>query len=326
VTWYRPGVAVIALSVVYGISFFVRWRIAKILNAHPQRGIDDDELIEIKDLVKDSDSALLFRVTSKLASKFDGELIFLLEKDDSPNAWATSHGGKNWIAITTGALDFFTEQELDSVLLHELGHIQNRDSAMTRRMLGEIESLRFYWIGLNWIELTIFELLWAWFTSIFDEGGIIALIFTIVGVVIAIPIIILITVFQIPIAVAWVASIWFTKWFSWNRELLADDRVKSTANEARHLATAFARMENELYSKAPSVFKRIEMWAEQGSDEGWRRKRESPFEKLGYNTDTVGFTGVFASLFSTHPSPKTRIRRVLDIDRRAADEFISRSR
>jgi len=323
-TWYRPGIAFFALFVVYGISFYVRWKYGKILNTYPQSAIDNDQMVDIEDLVRDSDSELLFRVTSRLASKFDGKLTCLLSKDDRPNASTLTHSDNNWIILTTGALDFWSEQELDSILLHELGHIQNQDYPKTRRMLGEIQSLRFYWIGLNWIERTIIELIWAWFTSIFGEGGIVALVLTIIAVAISIPIIILITILQLPVGIAWVFSIWLEKWFSWNRELLADDRVKLSTDGARNLAKAFARL--EINSKAPSWFKRVEIWADQDSDQGWLRKRESPFENLKYPTEIVGFAGAFDSLFSGHPSNTTRIRRVLDLDKRAARDFISRTR
>ena len=112
---------------------------------------------------------------------------------------------------------------------------------------------------------------------------------------------------------------------------LVDDRVKSSAVDARNLAAAFARYEVKLNSNKPSLFKRFEMWVKQGaareaSEKGWIRKKESPFSKLGYDKNIVGFTGLFDSLISTHPSPMTRIRRLLDLDRSATRDFISRKR
>ncbi len=326
-TWYRPGIAIIALSVVYGISFYVRWKLGKILNAYPQSAIDNGKYTDIEDLGRDSENALLFRVTSRLASKYDGKLTFLLETNEVPNAAAVAHSDNAWIILSTGALYFWSEQELDSILLHELAHIENEDSPKTKRMLGEIQSLRFYWIGLNWIERTLVELVWAWFTSIFDGGGIVGLVLTIIAVAISIPILILITILQIPVGIAWVFSIWLQKWFSWNRELLADDRVKTSTDGARNLAKAHARVEIK-GPKPLSFLKRIEIWAEQDTANGWLRirKRESPFESLEYPTKMVGFTGAVESLFSTHPSNITRIRRLLDLDKRGARDFISRIR
>jgi Zn-dependent protease with chaperone function len=107
---------------------------------------------------------------------------------------------------------------------------------------------------------------------------------------------------------------------------LVDDRVKSSAVGARNLAAAFARYEVKLNSNKPSLFKRFEMWMEHDSEKGWIRKKESPFSKLGYDKNIVGFTGLFDSLISTHPSPMTRIRRLLDLDRSATRDFISRKR
>ena len=63
----------------------------------------------------------------------------------TPNAFATGRNPKNAvIAITTGLSNLLTQDELEGVLAHELGHIRNRDiliSTMAAALAGTISSL-----------------------------------------------------------------------------------------------------------------------------------------------------------------------------------------
>jgi heat shock protein HtpX len=53
--------------------------------------------------------------------------VYIIE-DDAPNAFATGRNPENAsIATTTGILQRLTPEELEGVIAHELGHIQNRD-------------------------------------------------------------------------------------------------------------------------------------------------------------------------------------------------------
>jgi len=73
---------------------------------------------------------------------------------DSPNAFATGRNPKHAsVAMTEGILNLLTDEELEGVLAHELGHVRNRDiliSSVAATLAGAITVLaRFgYWASL----------------------------------------------------------------------------------------------------------------------------------------------------------------------------------
>jgi heat shock protein HtpX len=73
---------------------------------------------------------------------------------DSPNAFATGRNPKHAsVAVTNGILNLLTDEELEGVLAHELGHVKNRDiltSSIAATLAGAITMLARmgYWASL----------------------------------------------------------------------------------------------------------------------------------------------------------------------------------
>src|SRR5580704_3563117 len=72
---------------------------------------------------------------------------------DSPNAFATGRNPKHAsVAVTHGILNLLTDEELEGVLAHELGHVKNRDiltSSIAATLAGAITILArmAFWFG-----------------------------------------------------------------------------------------------------------------------------------------------------------------------------------
>ncbi len=90
----------------------------------------------------------VYRIVERLASRMGVPIPRLyLIPSDSPNAFATGRNPSHAaVAVTQGVLDLLTDEELEGVLAHELGHVQNRDiltSSVAAMLAGAISSLAY---------------------------------------------------------------------------------------------------------------------------------------------------------------------------------------
>jgi heat shock protein HtpX len=97
----------------------------------------------------------LYEIVGRLAAKANipvPKIHFI--PTDSPNAFATGRNPNHAsVAVTRGILEICTDEEIEGVLAHELGHVRNRDiliSAVVATIAGAITMIaRMVW----WAEL-----------------------------------------------------------------------------------------------------------------------------------------------------------------------------
>jgi len=96
-----------------------------------------------------------YEVVERLAAKEGLPMpkIYVLPTE-SPNAFATGRNPQHAsVAVTHGILELLTDEELEGVLAHELGHVKNRDiltSSITATLAGAITMIARmgYWASL----------------------------------------------------------------------------------------------------------------------------------------------------------------------------------
>ena len=102
----------------------------------------------------------LYAIVERLAGKANlpAPRICLIPQD-APNAFATGRNPRHAVvAVTRGLLDICNDEEVEGVLAHELGHVQNRDiliSAVVATIAGAITMIARM----------------AWFAEVFGFGG-----------------------------------------------------------------------------------------------------------------------------------------------------------
>lgn len=180
-----------------------------------------------KEIAK-ADNPRLWRIVENLAIT-DGlpmPRVFIID-DPAPNAFATGRDpNKAAVCATTGILDMMTDNELEGVMAHELGHVKNYDIriAMVAFALVAVVSL------LADIMLRI-----AWFNDRDDDSN--NQLFFIIGIIAAIVAPIIAALIQLAI--------------SRQREYLADATGAMTTRYPEGLASALGKIQ-----QSGSVMKR----------------------------------------------------------------------
>jgi heat shock protein HtpX len=95
--------------------------------------------------IQKADNPRLYRVVENL-SITDGlpmPKVFIIN-DPAPNAFATGRDPQHAIvAATTGLLDLMDDQELEGVMAHEMGHVQNYDTRVSMIVFGLVVAVGF---------------------------------------------------------------------------------------------------------------------------------------------------------------------------------------
>ena len=95
--------------------------------------------------IQKSDNPRLYRIVENLAITTGMPMpkVYLID-DPAPNAFATGRDPQHAsVAATTGLLDILTDSELEGVMAHEMGHVQNYDIRVSMMVFGLVVAIGF---------------------------------------------------------------------------------------------------------------------------------------------------------------------------------------
>jgi len=93
--------------------------------------------------IQKRDNPRLFRIVENLAITLGipTPKVYLIE-DPAPNAFATGRDPKHAVvAATTGLLEIMDDRELEAVMAHEMGHVQNYDIRVSMIAFGLVSAI-----------------------------------------------------------------------------------------------------------------------------------------------------------------------------------------
>lgn len=107
--------------------------------------------------IQKSDNPRLWRTVENLAITTGSPMprVYIVN-DPAPNAFATGRDpGHAVVAATSGLLDIMDDRQLESVLAHEMGHVQNYDIRVSMIAFGLVSAIgllsdvaiRMFWFG-----------------------------------------------------------------------------------------------------------------------------------------------------------------------------------
>ena len=95
--------------------------------------------------IQKADNPRLYRIVENL-SITDGlpmPKVYIIN-DPAPNAFATGRDPAHaYVAATTGLLDIMDDSELEGVMAHEMGHVQNYDTRVSMIVFGLVVAIGF---------------------------------------------------------------------------------------------------------------------------------------------------------------------------------------
>jgi len=93
--------------------------------------------------IEKKDNPRLYRIVENLAITLGIPMpkVYIID-DPAPNAFATGRDPKHAIvAATTGLLDIMSDTELEGVMAHEMGHVQNYDIRVSMIAFGLVSAI-----------------------------------------------------------------------------------------------------------------------------------------------------------------------------------------
>lgn len=95
--------------------------------------------------IEKRDNPRYFRIVENLAITIGVQTprVYIID-DPAPNAFASGRDPKHSIvAATTGLLDIMNDRELEAVMAHEMGHVQNYDIRVSMIAFGLVSAIAF---------------------------------------------------------------------------------------------------------------------------------------------------------------------------------------
>jgi len=132
--YQSPSIAVTVVVIAVGyatIQYFVASRLAISISGGQE--------------IQKADNPRLYRIVENL-SITDGlpmPKVYIIT-DPAPNAFATGRDPQHaYVAATTGLLDLMDDSELEGVMAHEMGHVQNYDTRVSMIVFGLVVAIGF---------------------------------------------------------------------------------------------------------------------------------------------------------------------------------------